>query len=66
MTYKFKPGPEFWWAILTMAGYELAQILVTLQPEKIADWRTWAVATAGAVVRGVAGGIISTIPKRGD
>lgn len=55
MRYTFRPLPELYWALVTGCGIVLFQALLTLEPEQIADWQTWAVALLGALVRAVGG-----------
>jgi hypothetical protein len=63
MTYKFRPLPELGWGVAIAAGLVILQALVTLDPEKIADWRTWAVALGGAAIRAAAGAAIDWIRR---
>lgn len=55
MKYTFRPLPELYWALVTGAGIVLFQALLTLQPEQVTDWQTWAVALGGALVRALGG-----------
>ena len=64
MQYQFKLGPEIFWAIVIAAVLAVAQILVTLRPEEIADWRFWAITTAGAVARAAGGAIVGYMTAR--
>lgn len=59
MNYQFKWNEELFWTIVATAGFELAQVLYTFQPEQIKDWKTWAVSFAGAAVRAVAGAVLA-------
>lgn len=58
MEYRFKLGSELVWAIVVAAILALGQILITLKPEDITNWRLWAVTGAGAVARAVGGAIV--------
>lgn len=49
--YNYKRAAELGWALLTAVGIVLAQAMVTLEPEKITDWRAWAIGLGGAMVR---------------
>jgi hypothetical protein len=53
--YTFRPLQELYWALLTGVGIVLFQALLTLEPEQVTDWQTWAVALGGALVRAVGG-----------
>lgn len=55
MKYTFRPLQEFYWALVTSVGIVLFQALLTLEPEQVTDWQTWAVALGGALVRAVGG-----------
>ena len=55
MTYKFRPLQELYWSLATMCGIVLFQAFLTLRPEEVNDWETWAVALGGALVRAVGG-----------
>lgn len=55
MRYTFRPLPELYWALVTGCGIVLFQALLTLEPERVTDWQTWAVALCGALVRAVGG-----------
>lgn len=55
MRYKFQPLQELYWGVLTAALLVLLPALVTLEPEKITDWRVWAVALGGSTLRAAAG-----------
>lgn len=59
--YRFRIGPELFWIIVTAAVIALAQVLLTFQPESVADWRLWAVSLLGAVARAVAAAVIAAL-----
>ena len=61
--YQIKPGPEIIWAVLIGAAVAIAQILVDFQPEVITDWKLWAVASIGAVVRAVGVSVLAALGK---
>lgn len=61
--YQFYLSRELIWAALTGAGVATAQILVDFQPETIADWRMWAVAGVGAIVRAVGVSVLASLGK---
>lgn len=57
--YSFRPSAELGWFVLTTIVLAMAQVLLTLEPEQITDWRTWAVSLLGAAVRAGAGALLS-------
>lgn len=63
LSYHFKPLPELGWAVLIAVATVLLPALVALDPEKIADWRTWAVALAVAVIRAAAGAALDYLRR---
>lgn len=63
MTYRFKPLPELYWGVVIAAALVLLQGLVTLDPERITDWRTWAIALGGGMVRAAAGAAIDYLRR---
>lgn len=63
MTYRFKPLAELYWGALTAVALVLLPALVSLEPEKVTDWRTWAVALGGAVLRAAAGAALDWIRR---
>lgn len=63
MTYRFKPLPELYWGVAIAASLVLLQALVTLDPERVTDWRTWAIALGGAAVRASAGAALDYIRR---
>jgi len=54
MQYEFKVLPEVLWAALVGAGTAGLEILIHFDPEVIADWETWAIASGAALVRAAA------------
>ncbi len=63
MTYRFKPFAELYWGVAIAMSLVLLQALLTLDPEKIVDWRVWAVALGGAAVRAGAGAALDYIRR---
>lgn len=63
MQYKFKAVEEAFWVIVVAVAFALAQALLTFEPEKITDWRTWAIALAGSLVRAAAGALLALRSK---
>lgn len=63
MKYTFRPLQELYWALLTGCGIVLFQALLTLEPEKVSDWRTWVVGLGGALVRAVGGAGIDYVRR---
>ena len=54
MQYEFKALPEVLWAAAVGAGTAGLEILIHFDPEVIASWETWAIASGAAVVRAAA------------
>ena len=65
MTYQWKSLPEAYWSVLTALFVAAAQIAVEFDPSRITDWKVWAVAGAGALVRAAGGGLLAYLTKRG-
>lgn len=63
MRYRFKPLPELYWGVTIAAALVLLQALFTLEPEKVTDWRGWAIALGGAMLRPAAGAAIDWIRR---
>lgn len=63
MKYRFKPLQELYWGLLTGVGIVLFQALLTLEPEKVSDWRAWAVGLGGALVRVIGGAGIDYVRR---
>lgn len=63
MNYRFLPLAELYWSVVIAASLVLLQGLVTLDPEKVKDWQTWAIALSGATVRAAAGAAIDYIRR---
>ena len=61
--YDFKKAQELFWFLATAAVLAIAQILVTFEPEKVLDWKTYAIALIGAAVRAIAGALLTRAPK---
>lgn len=63
MTYRFKLTAEFWWFVLVTFAVALLTPLITFEPEKITDWKTWAVSLVAGGIRAVAGAVIAYVTK---
>lgn len=63
MTYRFRPLPELYWGVVVAASLVLLQALLTLEPEQVTDWRVWAVALGGGVVRAAAGAALDYLRR---
>ena len=59
--YDFKVTAEFWWFVLVTIIVSVMQVMVTFDPSKVTDWKTWAVALAAGAVRSAAGAVLSYI-----
>lgn len=57
--YVFKRVEELGWAGLVGAGLVLMQMLIYLDPAKVDNWHTWAIAAAGSVVRAFFAAVIA-------
>lgn len=66
MEYTFKPKPEAIWFVLTAVLLLLMQTAATFDPATIVNWRVWAVALGGAVVRTGGGAFIEWYGKHKD
>lgn len=66
MTYRFKPLPELYWSVVTAAATVLLLELVGLNPDRVTDWRGWAVALGAAVIRAAAGAALDYIRRSID
>lgn len=62
--YEFKPGQELAWFVAVALITTLAQYMIEFKPETITDWRTYAVAIAGALVRAVGGAVSAWLAKK--
>lgn len=62
--YDFKHVEELGWAVITAVGIVLAQAMLTLEPEKITDWRAWGIGVAGACVRAIGGAALAWFGQR--
>lgn len=54
---------EIFWAAVVAIGLELLQVLATFQPEKVTDYRTWAISLAGSLIRVGAAAAIAKWPR---
>ena len=61
--YQVRLSQELIWAVLTGAGIAFAQILVDFQPETVTDWKLWAVAGVGAIIRAIGVSVLAAIGK---
>jgi|6_EtaG_2_1085325.scaffolds.fasta_scaffold02358_2 hypothetical protein len=57
--YDFKRLDELAWAAGVAAVIFAAQVLVEFDPDKIADWQTWAVSIAAGAIRAAAGAVLA-------
>lgn len=60
--YELK-AEEIFWAVVVAVGLELLQVLATLDLNKVADWRTWAISLAGSLIRTGAAAAIAHWPR---
>jgi hypothetical protein len=63
MTYHFKPLPELYWGVLIAMSLVVLPAVVSLDPDKITDWRTWVVALAVAALRAGAGAALDYLRR---
>lgn len=61
MNYRFRLLHETLWAVLITAIVALCMELMVVDFNAIEDWRIWATAIAGGVVRPVAAAIVSKL-----
>lgn len=59
MSYQYKRLQELAWAVLVAVGVVAAQAMLTVDPDTISDWRTWATGVAAASVRAVGGALLA-------
>lgn len=59
MAYNFKAYEEAIWFVVVTAAIQVFTVLVDFDPETIIDWKSWAIALGGGVVRAVAAAIIA-------
>jgi len=65
--YQFKLIEEALWFGLVSAGLFFLTMLVKFDPETVTDWRAWAIALGGGLIRAFAGGILSSsLVKRNE
>ena len=62
-TYIFKTTPEFWWLIGVAVASVLLQAFMEFDPEKIKDFKVWAVGIGSASVRAAAGAAFAWLTK---
>jgi hypothetical protein len=51
----------FWVGVLIAGAVGVAQVLVSFDPTKVADWQTWAVGLTGAFIRPAAAYIVAKV-----
>ena len=61
--YDFKRVEELAWVVLVAGGMFLAQIALTLDPDKVTDWHAYAYATAGGLMRAVLAAVVANLRK---
>lgn len=59
MSYRFKVLEEAVWAGVVSASLVVLQVLSTLDPATVTDWRTWGFALAGGMIRAAAGAMLA-------
>ena len=64
MDYQFEGLKEFGWFVGTAVATALFQLLVEFSPDKITDWRTWAIGIGAAALRAGAGAALAFLAKR--
>lgn len=64
MRYDFKAAEELFWFIVVAVAMVLFQAMYEFDPEKITDWRAWAVGVVAAAIRAVGGAGLSWLSKR--
>lgn len=57
--YEFKRLQEYAWAGIVAALVFGLQVLVEFDPDKVTDWKAWAIALGAGMVRAVAGALLS-------
>lgn len=66
MSYHFKIRAETIWFVAVAVLTVLMTALVQFDPDKIADWRAWAIGLGAACVRAAAGAVLALLaPKPG-
>jgi hypothetical protein len=65
VNYDFKKLEEAGWFVLVTVVTTIASALIDFDPDKIADWRAWAVGIAAGCVRAIAGIVIAALTKPG-
>jgi hypothetical protein len=63
VTYRFKPWQELFWGVLVAGAVVLLLELVGIKPEAVTDWKSWAVALGGGMVRAMAGAALDYIRR---
>jgi len=59
MTYELKKAEEIGWAALIGAGIFGLEMLVRFDASTITDWKAWAVALGGGMLRAAAGAVLA-------
>lgn len=57
--YDFKFWQETGWAVMVAVVVQLAYVMVQFDPAAITDWKGWAIALSGAIVRAGFGAILA-------
>ena len=61
--YDFKKAQEFGWFLFVAASTSVLQILVDFNPDKVQDWKLWAIGLGAGAVRAVAAATLAWIAK---
>lgn len=61
MRYEFKRIDELLWAAAVAAAVAVLQALVSFEPERITDWRLWAISLVAGSVRAAAGAALAAL-----
>jgi hypothetical protein len=61
--YVFKRAEEIAWIALVAAGVFALTLLVDFDPDKIEDWRAWAIALGAGCIRAAAGAVLALFTK---
>ncbi len=64
MRYDFKAAEELLWFIVVAVVMVLFQAMYEFDPEKITDWRAWALGVVAAAIRAAGGAGLSWWNKR--
>lgn len=61
--YNAKLFQETLWAVVVAVIIAVAELLMGLHPEEIADWRTWAIIAVGSLARAAGIAVLAAIGK---